>query len=384
MLKLDFIILISLLLVIAYLTGRVIQDKFSRGLSRYWTQSLLLIIAYSLIEGLRYLRGVDYSVYVDVFLGVSDRPEFLFGLLNDILGTFGVHFSVAFIAYSFIWIICLLIFLKEHKAYLALLLPLMIISNWYYSENFIRQYLAFSFNLISINYFLYGRWKKFMAASIIAVCFHTIAIAYVGLIIINCFYKKTYPIIITIPLYISFFVLSSGATVFSSISQYADLYLSSQLSGSRFEGYVENSDRWFGEDAISKDRYEKSTLSQIGMVIFDLLLMLYGYKILQNKPDSYWIGIYNLFVYGAVFFQLFMNIEILRRFAFCFYAFWPMMFVLVCNKWQFIPKYLLPRIGMIYLIIYITSYQIIKNIYLSNGGQLFIWDMGTNLERIVH
>lgn len=362
----------------AYKTGHNQQYANSK---QYWKISIPFIILYSLIEGLRYLRGTDYVVYAFVYNGLIERNERLFTLLNNILHNLGVSFSFSFVVYSFIWIVCVLWFLKEYKSYLFILLPLFIIAHWYYSENFIRQYLAFSFNLISINYLISGKWKSFIVLTLISVCFHTIGLALGIIILIFTFVKRPIPIYISLVIYVGAVFLAS-TNIFDYISTYINWGLNSLFANSSFAGYVENSDRWFGVDAF-RDKYTKSFISTIGMRFFDVTLLILGYLTL-NKKDSpekqKWSVFYNYFVYGAITFQLVMNIEILRRFAFPFYCMWPIIFVYIfIHRNNLYLKYgLKAKMLLGYLCLYIISYHIIKNIFLSNA-QMFIWDMGYSI-----
>ncbi|WP_410521625.1 EpsG family protein [Bacteroides xylanisolvens] len=82
----------------------------------YWLYAIIPIIAFSLIEGLRYARGVDYIGYVYTYLQSLDpkvENEPLFMLLNKGMLLMDFPYCIAFVVYSLFWIIGILHLCKK-------------------------------------------------------------------------------------------------------------------------------------------------------------------------------------------------------------------------------------------------------------------------------
>lgn len=374
--KWDYLILYIILLALALYTGKKLSKVIL--VKDYWKKSIPLIVTYSLIEGLRYLRGADYQVYCDTYLGRVTKVGYLFSELNDFLNYLGVPFWGAFVVYSLIWIIAVLFFLRPYRKLITLGLPLLLVSHLYYSENLIRQYVAFSFVLISINYILEKKYLKFVALSILSVAIHPISIFFPFTICIVYALKSPVKPSISLSIYISVIVFSM-VPVYTVISDIINTSLSN-LNIGELEQYAQNSDRWFGEDAI-RDKYTKSLISSMGKWVFDVLIIVWGYYCIQSsnqKKNTLILLIYNLFVVGVIGFELFMNIELMRRFFIPLYAFWPVLFV-VLYRFELQGEYRFYfNLSKTFCLLYIVSYHIIKNIFLS-PFQMFIWDMGNDI-----
>ena len=84
-----------LLIWIMYYMGSLI----CRG-KNYWECCLLVIISFTLVEGVRYGRGVDYLHYVDVYNYDLENKQVLFTSINQFLKSLGVSAEYAFMVYA--------------------------------------------------------------------------------------------------------------------------------------------------------------------------------------------------------------------------------------------------------------------------------------------
>lgn len=365
-----FVVLISFLVFSAYFTGKNISREPTNKI-KFWGISTTYIIIYSFIEGLRYLRQYDYMMYVELYLYGSEDKEILFNALNNFLNNFSIPFPGAFVVYSFIWITAIFIFLKEFRKYAALLLPLLVISYWYNSENFIRQYIAFSFNLISITSIINKKYSSFILLSIIAGLFHSAGfILSIEIIICSFIYKPLSPLIsCTLYLYFVYLFDIQILNVFSNfISAFSGF-------GSIADHYLNNSDKWFSADAASEN-YIKSFGSQLANTYFDISLLIGGYytymRMHENKKK--FLLLYNIFSLGCIGLQPIILLEIFRRFFTPLYALWPIILVYI-HKDLVLKSHNKKLLLWLYsLYIYVFFYLFIKNILLSKS-QLFIWDI---------
>lgn len=63
-----------------YWVGSQVSER-----KHYWKYCLLIILFFTLIEGVRYGRGVDYMHYVDVYKYDLEDNQILFTSLNRFL-----------------------------------------------------------------------------------------------------------------------------------------------------------------------------------------------------------------------------------------------------------------------------------------------------------
>ena len=148
MFNIDFVyILINiLLLLIFYYTGK----EIAKGKS-YWDNAILCIIAFTLALGLRYGRGDDYFHYQDFYVyGYDEGQQIVFTWINTISKWMGVGSYYCFLVYSFIEIVCAMIFLKRYRKFAQFLFPMFLIAVIHFNEYQIRQALGFSFVFLLI------------------------------------------------------------------------------------------------------------------------------------------------------------------------------------------------------------------------------------------
>ena len=122
----------------------------------YWKYSSIGIIVYSLVEGLRWNRGVDYPHYYQDITGklFTDYSETVYVWWTELFKFTGLPFWVAFIFYSFLFIHGFYFLLKKFKKQAVWALPLFFIITVGSSENLIRQYLAVSMFEYALYFFL--------------------------------------------------------------------------------------------------------------------------------------------------------------------------------------------------------------------------------------
>jgi hypothetical protein len=316
--NIDHIILYLLLHLIFILWGykaRKLDDK------SFLITAIIPIVCYSIIEGCRYGRGPDYLVYKEHFenyFSYRGGEEPLFIWLNHSLKDIGFTHIGAFIVYSLIFIICIIFLLKDHKNLSLGTGIFFFTATFQFTEGPIRQAVGFSFIFLAIKFFYDQKWL-FLVLSIIAACtIHSSNIIILVFIVGLYFIKKPIPIIISIPLYLFFTYIYD----MSNVGFLGDLVRMSNLSlDSKFQSYVENSDHWFSAHGIS-DIYDQSLLAKTLRSLFDVSILYLGNISLKRKPNQKMVLFYSFFVFGALVYKAFFNLEILRRIADPFYIFW--------------------------------------------------------------
>jgi hypothetical protein len=376
-LKLDYIFISTLLYVLFAIYGyRASKKNKNNFYKNYWSVVLLPIILYSFIEGLRYDRGVDYMLYLERYTSFSssylDERAF-FDWFNFGMISIGIPFYIAFIIYSLVFISAVLFFLKDYREVAHYSFLLLLPATLFYSETFISQFFSISFVFIAIKYILRGYWIKFLIFATIAVLFHNSSAFIILIIILLLKYNKPFNIYLTIPIYVFFSLLFDMKNI-SLITPYLGRI---NLGGdNHMQLYVENADVWFSKEAVNSI-YEQNIIAKIANFLFDVSILIAGSILVEsyknrNKEQSL-VLFYNLFAIGAILYQAFFQIELMRRLAIEMYLFWFIVVAYIINYYQMKRK-TSPLFK--YMVIIIVTYVIslcFKYVFLVQDS-LFIWD----------
>lgn len=232
---------------------------------RYKKYAWFTGITYSLIQGLRWLRGVDYPHYYNdivTLLGqfksdrlpavVTNEPELLYKIWCTVFYYSSLPFWVAFILYSALLIGGVLLVLKYYRKAAIWALPLFFVLTPS-AENLIRQYIAVSF-IFYAYYFYLGNKKRKMW-----ICLCTIPlIHFSGIIIATLFGFFVYlppkmigkmqawwlPWALIILFIYCYFCWDS-----SNLSYLVDFVQNHiNLSSEKASNYVDYADRWFSDE----------------------------------------------------------------------------------------------------------------------------------------
>ncbi|NLD93695.1 MAG: EpsG family protein, partial [Fibrobacter sp.] len=254
---LTFIFLRLMLVFIFILTGYFLSGE--DGKKHYWLCSLPAIVAFSLIEGLRYDRGVDYFHYKKLFensLNLSvyydiDSIEPLFQIINKVIKILGLSYPVVFVFYSFILIFAGFFFLRQYKDCAPFLVPLFFLAIVTPAENIVRQFVAIAFVLIALSFFNSKQWIKFCSFILFAFLTHYSSIVLLPFILLfskfGVFLVKKKIVLITI---LTLFILSFFWKIeyWSHIYNYIPVL---NFGSGRYQSYLERSHIWFsGEQTL--------------------------------------------------------------------------------------------------------------------------------------
>lgn len=380
-LRLDYFILMCLLFLIFIIYSKQVTTNRTKGnTSKYWRYSIFPIIAYSLIEGLRYGRGVDYLGYLVKYIQALEpvvEYEPFFKLLNKYMALCGFPYPIAFSAYAFIWILGLLFLCKDFRSIAYLCIPFGLIASIPSMENLIRQFTSLGFVMISISYLINKKYKYSILFAVISYGFHISSVVVTFLIYTTYVFKynNLFKLKYVIPIYLFF--------MFIFKIEYIDALINNILShinlgGLRFSSYIENADRWFNSAAIN-DGYNRSLGGKMAQLLFNVTLFIMGQKAIKKCKDPELqfklTIIYNLFIVGCIGVQAVNLLEIVRRFFRPLNMLWFIIaadilheysiFKIYKNKWI--------NIGSLILWGYIICVLFIKYI-INTPSQMFIWD----------
>ena len=171
--------------------------------------------------------------------------------------------------------------------------------------------MGLGFVYLALAFFHHRKWLLLVIAVLVAVNIHTSTIVIFAMILgIFYFSKKPINLWLSIPLYL-FFAFVFDVSKMSFISDLLSKYVTLDSS---FQSYIDNSDLWFGEDAI-REQYNQSTFALIMTSLFYISLFYLGYLALKARENKHVLYLYNSVVLGVIMLRAVFNIELLRRFA---------------------------------------------------------------------
>lgn len=313
--KIDYILIYILFVIFLYIEGKFIyRNKQNKNI----LPLISIILFYSLIESIRYGRGVDYWGYrITYKVGIS-TGQYFFDITNSLFRFLNLTFNDSLFAFALCYMLSIVLIVNKYKYWFPYLLPLFFIFTVIESECFIRQFFAMSFaNFAFLNLIKTNKINKilFVLFAIIAFFIHSSTIFFILIILILNFIKYPINYKYSISLYILF-------ALFIDIAQtniLPFLLSSIDIGDNKFSSYISLSERWFGKEAIN-DIYNQKWYMQSLNIIFDISLFFSGYKLIKENHFSHRTTlIYNLFVIGAILYRAFFNIELIRRIAFMEY-----------------------------------------------------------------
>ena len=369
-----YIVLYLLLIAIFSLVGW----NISKG-AKYWQSSIWAIVAFTFVSGSRFLRGNDYVHYMDVYNYDLENKQVVFTWFNHVLKDIGVSPYFIFYFYAFVFVVCLMAFLRPFRKYAYLMFPMALIATINFEEYQIRQ--AFGYSLVFL--FAYelmfakdNRYKKIALCSILFLLSYGIHSANIILFVLICFfyfiYRRPIPLIISVPLYIIASYVISTMLDLSFLQPFVDLIGDSDT---KFSGYAENADYWFGSEGY-KDIYTRNVYVQFFETLGNISLMYLGIKEIKTEKNNIWLPVtYNLFIVGTLIQKAFRNLELLNRIGGDIMIFWfvPFVFV-VADRKNLNPKKKI-FISCCYICLTWWFYSIIRFIFTPEEKFLFLWDM---------
>ena len=176
MIPIIYVSILSLMLFALWRAGKDLKRNY-RVLS---ISGIFALAVYTLNEGLRFGRGIDYMVYwrhyEQLEHGWEVDKDILYVALSKLLISLGIPYQGEIMVMSFVFILSLLLFLKHFKDTAPFTVPLFVLFSLLHVENMVRWYLGFSFILIGLSFLLDKdqphriRWYVFF--SFIAIFFH--------------------------------------------------------------------------------------------------------------------------------------------------------------------------------------------------------------------
>lgn len=339
-------------------------------------------ISYSLIEGLRWLRGADYyHYYMDLDTNFKARvctpdPEPIYELWVNVFHSTELHPSIAFIIYSALLIYGVLLIFKRYPKAALWGLPLFFLMTNSQTENIIRQTLATSFLIFAYVAYLNEKKKLMFAMLCVVPLIHSAGLFGVALFLVFTYVKvplKQPWILVALFLFAYYFW---NPDWFQGFADYlSKLNLGDDVKG---QGYLDNSDRWFTSEGsitnvLGKKAVQLSMLYVSINFLVNLFIVLFGFY--ACKDDRKLQTVY-YFAYIALIIQTIAgDIEIFTRFSYWTNLLTPILVGVMFAKIK------LPQIKNLQVVIYVVFainyifYGLIRSIgSLPYAGCGFIWD----------
>lgn len=313
-----YIFLFILMLLSLYYSGKLMSIK-RMGI---YKAAALGIIIFTLNEGLRFGRGIDYNYYAIAFkqnlINHNSTWDPIFLFIANLLGYLGIPWQGYVILMSFTLILACTIFLKNFRDVTKWAFPLFAIFALP-AENLMRWFFGFSFILIGTSYLLKKNDIKqtyiFILFSLIAFFIHFALIPVAVIFYILTYIRK--PIIKPLPAIILFFIIGIAFKT-SFMEQFVDLMQLFSMS-ERAESYQYQAEYWLTGGFAG---VEKSPFPNYYELLLFIINVYWGYKLVKIHEHKYTF-VYNIFLIGFITFPICHQIELLTRFnnLFCIFQF---------------------------------------------------------------
>lgn len=336
---------------------------------------VIAILLYTIIEGLRFGRGIDYNLYYDVYDQIENSSletnhEVLFISLCRLLIFLGIPYQGFILLCSFILITCGVSFLKKHSEVLLYSLPLFF-SVSLLAENLIRWFLGFSFVLLALSALSEGHNIKFVIWSVLGGCFHYgLFFVIIPFFIISRIKQILLPPWIAIGLYFILAVVWSNDFMLNFSNLVNILFSTSE----RFSMYAMDADSWLM--GANREQTIIPFTTHIRLFCTYTYLLFVGKKVVIEKPQL--LLFYNILCVGIILFPVMQPIELFFRINYLF-MFFQILIAAYCFYFTFSQKKRinigLRCLGFLVLLFYINNIEgkfLISDPYKT----MYIWDAG--------
>lgn len=369
----------TILLFVLFYCGYHISNDRKDSFKKYAFVSTLF---YSLIEGLRWMRGVDYwHYYQDIAtnfkaIGTTPDPEPIYELFCTTFYHSNLPICIAFVFYSAILFIAFLSIIRQFPKIAIWALPLFFIITVEATENHIRQFFAIPFILFAFSAWLRNKRILCYAFLCVAPLIHVSSLFVVAIFLLLTHLNIKLPqkvglilLIIYVVLFFTWDINKLGT--FSVWLQTLDTF-----ADSKFDAYINNADRWFSSEGSIEDVtggvVETSSFRKYVTFITSSIIIYYGHRF-ANQNNYY------KFFYLFSCLNIFINviggdIELFGRFAEYLLVFIPITvsYIIVAFK-----AYKTKERDIIYVILFILYFMYMFLKYWGSptiSGSGFIWD----------
>lgn len=371
---------VLLTLVLTYCGWQISRDNEKQ--TNFMKYAWIAGISYSLVEGLRWLRGADYyHYYMDLesnFMSgyCTPDPEPVYELWVNFFHSTGLHPSVAFVFYSALLITGILMIFKKYPKAAIWGLPIFFLMTNAQTENIVRQTLASCFLIFAYVAYLDDKKKWMLAMLCIVPLIHSAGLYGVFLFLFFGYVKVPLkkPWILVVLFLFVYYIWNPDW--FQGFADYlSKINLGDDVKG---QSYLDNTDRWFTSDGSIANVLGKN-VTQLSMLyvsikfLVNLFVVYFGFYACKDNRKLHLVF---YFAYIALIINTMAgDIELFNRFANWTSLFTPILIGIMFSKIK------MPQIKRLQIAIYVVFainfifYGIIRSLgTLPYAGCGFIWD----------
>lgn len=306
MIKLVVFVILRLILFVTFIIcGKNASEKTIAGQYKrnYWKCSLPAIVVYTLVEGLRYGRGVDFPNYLLAYHNIelynTERWGFAFKMLYKLMHLIDIPEPMIFCVFSLITIVVFLFFMQNFREFSTFLFPLFLLATIGLSENLIRQYISIAFTMLAILYCIRKDLVRLVLSFILAFMFHKASLFMAPFLLIAYIWpqkkhrvvknsRNNYLLFVLLTIYI--------LPLFVSVD-----FLNDSVLGYFFtRDILEDYESYSNASVFERDMLAFSLITQIKEWLMWGFLLILGYNI-KDKYTSIGLSyIYYCFFVGSV------------------------------------------------------------------------------------
>ncbi len=279
--------------------------------------------------------SIDNGIFESITSNIMDyEPGFV--VINYFLKYFSLDYNYALIIYAVLIWIPIYQFIKFSKDFYFAIFVFITLGFLFFTFNGQRQAIAIGFVFLGTRYLFEKRNFKFLLSIIVATMFHFSAILMLIILLINKLPKLS---TMTWLSFIIFSLILPLSFLFGIIEKVAAIF---PFYGS----YIQN------DNFTQTNRFSAGVLYQ---VLFEFLILFY-YK--SYAKTNYEIKIFQLFLFGAVAFNLFYGNLFLSRIVVYLLFFQPLVLAVILTKLKSSKKYA-EVVGISFLLIIMFVYKIL-------------------------
>ncbi|MDO5481836.1 MAG: EpsG family protein [Bacteroidaceae bacterium] len=367
-----------LLLTVLTYCGWGIGNNPEKKIGKY---AWIVIAAFGLIEGLRWLRGPDYWHYYQDLATCFEapectpEPELLYSLWINLFYSLGLHPTFGFIFYSSLLMGAYVLLFKRQPQAALWGLPVFVLLMGHTAENIVRQTFATSFLMLAYYYYAEDKRKKMWLSLACVPLIHISGLYGVALFIL--FVQERIPL--KWPwLFVALYCFGYFFWEPDRFEGLADFLGTLNIGETSQASYLENAERWFTQEgSIANVLGTKAAVASRLYVtisfLTDACIVYFGFLVCKDNVKLHLV--YYFAFIGLMIKTISGDIEILSRFAYWTYWMIPVVIGLIMAKANVIRNQRIKNFIFSVFAIRFIFYGLIRIIGTAPyAGCGFIWD----------
>ena len=355
-----YFVYICLLIISIILTIQNNRNNHSfhfRELNSINLRHILTIICISFIVAIRYNVGVDWGSYVQLFNEYQNFSDIEYNIeigaifINKMIIFFGLNYQWMFFTFSiFTWYF---FFKSINTLFIPLFIFFLFTDEWFFwGMNGIRQFLAMSIWVYSINFIINKEYKKFLIAILLGSLYHKSIL----FLIPFYFIPKKYSIntIILIFIFVSTAIIGNNSFFINILQRATNIVGENVTFLNSYSVYIDY------------DNFIYNKNIQIGFgymfrFFVNFFIIVVSQSFIKKNPDLYIYFI--IFFIGAIISNLAYNVQIVGRINNYFLILRP--FILSIIIWDYFKRsnfqFLAIVICLMYFILFLSAIYMSSN-----------------------